>query len=279
VLAVEVDAKGDLPEALGHPPVGFEPVLVQRNLSVIALHAEESFQEYLGIFFRVPRITRLTPLASVFDFIATGVPGPRDMLMVGKIAYEERRRERDGRPVWELIVVDATATGQVLPQLTAGRSMRRLVRGGMIRSQVEFVEAMVTNHRTTALCICALAEEMPVDEALELHDEVLHHTDIGLGPCFLSRSVAGATVRQRRLLERLADPAQAEAAERALGAGMGHVVEGARLAEALAEEAQPHIRRLSAGLSVPLLAVPLVATRPGLATTRAIAAALESEAA
>ncbi len=258
--------------------MGFEPVLVQRNLSVIALHAEESFQEYLNIFFRIPRFTRLTPLASVFDFIASGVPGPRDMLMVGKIAYEERRRESDGRSTWDLIVVDATATGQVLPQLTAGRSMRRLVRGGMIRSQVEFVEAMVTNRRNTALCICALAEEMPVDEALELHDEVVQRTDIGLGPCFLNRGMAPATVRQRRLLERLADPAHADAAARALGAGMHHVVSGARLAEAMAREAQPHIRRLKAGLSVPMVSVPLVATRPGLATTRAIAASLESEA-
>lgn len=257
--------------------MGFEPVLVQRNLSVIALHPEESLQEYLHIFFRVPRFTRLTPLAGVFDFIASGVPGPRDMLMVGKIAYEERRREGDGRPTWDLIVVDATATGNVLPQLTAGRSMRRLVRGGMIRSQVDFVEAMVTNHRTTALCICALGEEMPVDEALELHDEVVQRTDIGLGPCFLNRSIAPATVRQRRLLERLADPAHADAAARALGAGIRDVVAGARLAEAMAREAQPHIRRLRAGLSVPMVSVPLVATRAGLATTRAIAAALESD--
>lgn len=277
VLLVEVDAKGDLPEALGHPPVGFQPVVVQRNLSVLALHPEDSFQEYLAIFFKVPRFTRLTPLAGVFDFVATGVPGPRDMLMVGKIAHEERRREADGEPIWDLIVVDANSSGQILPQLTAARSMRRLVRGGMLRSQVDFVDAMVTNHRKTALCICALAEEMAVAEALELHDEVVEDTDIGLGPCFLNRCIAPVSApRQRRLVELLADPATARAAAPVLGEGIDGLLAGIRLADDLSRLAQPFARRLSTRMSVPVVPVPLVAARPGLATTRAIAAALEA---
>ena len=250
--------------------------MVQRNLSVLALHAEESFQEYLAIFFKVPRFTRLTPLAGVFDFVATGVPGPRDMLMVGKIAHEERRLEGDGRSVWDLIVVDATSSGQIVPQLTAARSMRRLVRGGMIRSQVDFVDAMVTDHRKTALCITSLPEEMPVAEALELHDEVVEDTDIGLGPCFLNRCVpAVSSARQIRLLELLADPGRGRAAAQVLGDGVGGLVAGVRLADSLSRLGHPFARRLAAGMSVPVVAVPLVAARPGLATTRAVAAFLE----
>jgi hypothetical protein len=251
--------------------------MVQRNLSVLALHPEESFQEYLAIFFKVPRFTRLTPLAGVFDFVATGVPGPRDMLMVGKITYEERRRESDGRPTWDLIVVDATSSGEILPQLTAARSMRRLVRGGMLRSQVDAVDAVVTDHDTTALCITALPEEMPVVEALQLHDEVVQDTDIGLGPCFLNRCVASvASPRQRRLAELLAEPGHARAVAQVLGDGVAGLVAGVRLAGALGHLAQPFARRLTAGMSVPVVAIPLVAARPGLATTRAVAAALEA---
>ncbi len=278
MLAVEVDAKGDLAEALGHAPVGFRPVVVQRNLSVIALHPEDSFQEYLAIFFKVPRFTRLTPLAGVFDFVATGVPGPRDMLMVGKIAHEERRREADRNPVWDLIVVDATSSGEILPQLTAARSMRRLVRGGMLGSQLDFVDAMVTDHRKTALCITALAEEMPVTEALDLHDEVVQHTEIGLGPCFLNRTVASvSSPRQRRLVELLADAGHARAAAQVLGDGVDSLVAGVRLVDALNRSGQPFARRLAARMSVPVVSVPLVAARSGLATTRAVAASMEAE--
>ena len=197
--------------------------------------------------------------------------------MVGKIAHEERRREGDGRPIWDLIVVDATSSGQILPQLTAARSMRRLVRSGMLRSQVDFVDAMVTNHRKTALCICALAEEMPVAEALELHDQVVKDTDIALGPCFLNRCVAPVSApRQRRLVELLADPVTARAAAPVLGEGVEGLLAGVRLADDLSRLAHPFARRLSTRMSVPVVSIPLLAARPGLATTRAVAAALEA---
>ena len=61
VLAIDVDAKGDLAAALGSPPAGFAPRVVQHNLSVLELRTDESFQEYLNIYFKVPRVTRLTP--------------------------------------------------------------------------------------------------------------------------------------------------------------------------------------------------------------------------
>lgn len=272
-----MDAKGDLSEALGHRPAGFEPEVVQSNLCVLGLHAEEAFHEYLRIFFRVPRLARLTSLAGVFDFVATGVPGPRDMLMVGKIAHEERRRETGGRPVWDLIVVDCTSSGQILPQLTAARSMKALVRGGMIGSQVDFVDAMVSDRRRTALCITALPEEMPVAEALELHDQVVETTDIALGPCFLNRALdAALSSRRGQLLDMLADPANSAAVAEVLGDGVASLVAGATLADRLARQGQPFVRHLVEGMSVPVLRVPLVATRPGLATTRAIVAALEA---
>src|ERR1035441_1925100 len=174
VLAIDVDAKGDLAAALGSPPAGFAPRVVQHDLSVLELRTDESFQEYLNIYFKVPRVTRLTPLARIFDFIATGVPGPRDMLVVGKIAYEERRKEPDsGTPVWDLIVVDCAAGGQMESHLAAPKAMLSLVRGGIIRAQVEWIEALIRDPRRTCVVLCALPEEMPVIEAIELHDRLL----------------------------------------------------------------------------------------------------------
>src|SRR6202035_2458608 len=124
-------------------------------------------------FFKVPRLARATPLAKVFDFIATAVPGPRDMLVVGKVAFEERRRDDHGAPVWDLIVVDCSASGHVLAQLNAARSMMKLVRGGMIRSQVEWIDGVISDAARTSVVLTALPEEMPVVETLELHRDLL----------------------------------------------------------------------------------------------------------
>ena len=276
VLCIDTDAKGDLAGTLGAPPVGFQPRMVQPNISVLTLHAEESLQEYLHIYFKVPRFTRLTPLARVFDFIATGVPGAREMLVIGKIAYEEKRRDRDGSPAWDLIIVDAEATGHVLPQLRAARTMLELAKGGIIRSQVEWIDAILADPRRSLLTICALPEEMPVVEALELHDRALRETRIHVGACFLNRMMPVAlTPRQRRVMEAMGTPAHVTALSESLGGHVGAVVEGAQLAQRLHDNGIRHARRLREGMSAPVLEVPLqVDARPGLSTTRAVAAAL-----
>src|ERR1017187_2150250 len=220
VLAIDVDAKGDLAAALGSPPAGFTPRVVQHDLSVLELRTDESFQEYLNIYFKVPRVTRLTPLARVFDFIATGVPGPRDMLVVGKIAYEERRKEPGSTsPVWDLIIVDSAAGGQVESHLAAAKAMLSLVKGGIIRAQVEWIDSLIRDPRRTTVVLCALPEEMPVIEAVELHERLRQGSGVAVDMCVLNRAVdEPVTAAHRRLMKALIDPEHADVGAHNLGA-------------------------------------------------------------
>jgi anion-transporting ArsA/GET3 family ATPase len=274
VLCVDVDAKGDLSRLLGAEPVGFKPRLVQPNVSALAMHPEESLQEYLAVYFKVPRLMRLTPLARVFDFVATGVPGTKEMLIIGKIAYEERRSE-SGRPAWDIIIVDGAASGHVLPQLRAARSMMELTRGGIIRSQTEWVDLTLSDPLRTLLVICALPEEMPVVEAIELHDRANQEAHVGLGACFLDCTFpVGLTAHQSDLLERLVE-SHRQAAEARLGGPVQPLLDGVKLARRLHEESDRHARTLRRRLSVPVVEIPRqVAATPGMAMTRAVASAL-----
>ena len=276
VLCIEVDAKGSLPFCLGSEPVGFSPRTVQPGISCLAMHAEESLQEYLRIYFKVPRFTRLTPLARVFEFVATGVPGAKDMLTVGKIAYEEKRRDGD-RPTWDLIIVDSEATGHVLPQLHAARALMELAKGGIIRSQVQWIDAILTDPQRTALTICALCEEMPVVEAIELHDRARAETGIDIGACFLNRTFAlSVGARQLKPLERIVE-ARPEKVEEALGGDPEALLDGLRLARRLSDATLECSKRLSEEMTCPVVEIPVQAgARPGLATTRLVAGALEA---
>ena len=277
MLCIDIDAKGDLAGALGSPPVGFQPRPVQPNVDVLALIPEASLQEYLQIYFKVPRFARMTPLARVFDFVATGVPGAREMLVIGKIAFEEKRRDRDGSPAWDLIIVDAAATGHFIPQIRAARAMLELVKGGMIRSQIEWIDATLSDPRRTLLTVCALPEEMPVVEALELSEKARRESHVNVGACFLNRTIPIVlTPKQRKVLERMGEPAHVAPLDEALGGDVAAVVQGARLSQRLYDNGAQHAARLRAGIGAPVLEVPLqVDARPGLATTRAVAAALQ----
>ena len=269
VLCIDVDAKGDVARCLGADEVGFAPKLVQPNISVLALHPEESLQEYLKVYLKIPRLVRLTPLARVFDFLATGVPGAKDMLVVGKIAFEEKRRDRDGVPTWDIIIVDSSASGHALPQIGAARAMLEVVRGGgIIRSQVEWIDAILSDPERTLLTVCALPEEMPVTETVELQDEVLRRGYISLGACFLNRvfPVAVGEREQRVAAELVRAPHPVP------GASDFHA--GVRFAGSLHAESVRWGRQLRSALNVPVVEVPFAVARAGLATTRAVAESL-----
>ncbi|HET9051842.1 MAG TPA: hypothetical protein VFO60_09065, partial [Candidatus Dormibacteraeota bacterium] len=198
----------------------------------------------------------------------------------GKIAYEEKRLEH-GRPTWDLIVVDAPATGHVLPQLGAARAMLELARGGIIRSQVEWIDATLTDPRRTALTICSLPEEMAVQEAVELHDRAGTQTRIAIGACFLNRVFPVAlTARQLRPLEAAAAADRREAARERLGADPAVLLDGLRVAARLHDASVVSARRLRAALACPVVEVPVQAgARPGLSTTRLVAGAIAAAAA
>jgi Mrp family chromosome partitioning ATPase len=278
VLAIDVEAKGDLAAALGSPPAGFAPRVVQHDLSVLELRTDESFQEYLNIYFKVPRVTRLTPLARVFDFIATGVPGPRDMLVVGKIAYEERRKEAGSRsPVWDLILVDCAAGGQVESHLGAAKAMLTLVRGGLIRAQVEWIDALIRDSRRTTVVLCALPEEMPVIEAIELHERLRMGSGVAVDVCLLNRAVVEpVTAAHRHLMTALIDPEHAEVVAQHLGGSPLPLDAGLELQAHLYDTTARYLRQLRNRLPMPVVPVPFIVDRTGLTTTRAVADALSN---
>ena len=264
VLCVEVDLKGDLGRLLGLRRVAFEPrpaVAASANLHVLALEPEESLQEYLAIYFKVPRLVRLTPLARMFDFVAGGVPGIKEMLVSGKIAWEERRREHGG-PLWDLIVVDGAATGQLLPQLSAARLLGEMAKGGLVASQTRWVEETLSDPARTQMAICALPEEMPVVEAIELAERARAEAGMAVGACFLNRSFTKRVDQGRIVLPEGAPPA---------------LLAGLRLASTLHAETRRQARELRGRLGVPVIEVPILPdAAPSLETASAVAAALEA---
>ena len=122
-LLVEIDAKGSLSDVFESGPLAFEPRRLAPNLFAMAMDTEESLKEYLRLQLRIPLLGRIGPLAKSLDFVATAAPGVKEILTVGKIAWEVKERHYD------LVVVDASATGHVVSQLAAPEAINELVQG------------------------------------------------------------------------------------------------------------------------------------------------------
>src|SRR4051794_16168093 len=116
VLLVEVDAKGDIPAQFERAPVGFEAKEIHPGVLAMAMNTEQSLQEYLRLNLRVPVLGRVGPLARALDFVASAAPGVKEILTVGKICWEVRE-SLEGLADFDMVVVDAAATGHIVAQL------------------------------------------------------------------------------------------------------------------------------------------------------------------
>jgi anion-transporting ArsA/GET3 family ATPase len=273
-LVCEVDAKGNLAEFYEAGPTAFKAREIQDGLWAMSMDTEESLKEYLSLQLKLPLLSRIGPLARTFDFIATAAPGVKEILTVGKLAWEVRERNYD------LVVVDAPATGHIVGQLRAPQAIKELVSVGLVRDQTEWMTELLTDSATTGVVIVASPEEMPVTESLELIDR-LRDTEVDVAGIVVNRVLPELFGRgEEAVFERLASPDGVAALSAAAGGPAGPVLDAARLAVTLRRTRAEHLERLRAGVdpTTPILYVPeLFARSHGMRATSQVADRLGEE--
>ena len=186
VLVIEVDAKGNITDRFESRPVGFKPREVYPGVFALAMDTEASLREYLKLNLKVPVVGRIGPLARVLDFVATAAPGVKEVLTIGKVCWEVREA-LEGRADWDIVLVDAAATGHVISQLGAPEAIRELVAVGPVRSQTEWMTEILNDTALTALNVVATPEEMPVEETIDLVARARDELEVGLGAVIVNR--------------------------------------------------------------------------------------------
>ncbi len=273
-LVCEVDAKGDLADFFESGPIAYDARQVQPGLFAMAMDTERSLDEYLRLVLRVPVMGRLGPVARMFDFVATAAPGVKEILTVGKLAYEVRERHYD------LVVVDASATGHIVGQLAAPQAINSLVQVGLVRTQTDWVLRILGDPACTGVVIVTTPEEMPVTEAIELTDRVRNETSVEVAAIVVNRVLPELFGRaEEEVFERLR-AAPRDEVDAAVGGDIEPLLSAARLAVTLRRSRAAHFERLrdEVGPDLPLLYVPyLFARTHGLRSTRVVADALAGE--
>jgi len=278
VLLVEVDAKNNLTALFEHAPVGFEPRQVHPGVYAMQMDTEASLREYLKVQAKVPVFGRIGPMARAFDFVATAAPGVKEILTVGKVCWE-LRESLAGRADWDLIVVDAAATGHVISQLDAPGAIQELVQVGPIRNQTGWMVDLLSDPSLTALNVVTSPEEMPVNETIELVARARQELDVPLGVVIVNRVLPELfTHADEVVFESLREPGPAEVLLERAGPGATAVLDAARLAVSMRRSRSVHLAHLREEVDLPLLLIPYLFVRDhGLRTTRMVAEALGQE--
>jgi anion-transporting ArsA/GET3 family ATPase len=229
-----MDAKGALAAAFDVAELGFEPTQVAVGLSAMEMNTEDALREYLRLFVRIPLVARLGPLARTFDFVADAAPGVKEILAVGKLCYEVRERHYD------IVIVDAEASGHIVAQIAAPRVIRQLVKVGLVRDQTSWMLDILDDPTQTGLVVVTTPEEMPVTETIELLERVRNETGVAIAGIVANRVLPALfSERESAVFERL----QASAPQEVLAAVAGRAVSTVFAASATVEAR----RRVGAG--------------------------------
>lgn len=274
-LVCEVDAKGNLSDFFEAGRTGFDPTPISENLFAMSMNTEESLKEYLSLQLKIPVIARIGPLARTFDFVATAAPGVKEILTVGKLAWEVREQHYD------LVVVDASASGHIVGQLAAPDAINELVQVGLVRDQTGWMLDILGDPAQTGVVIVAAPEEMPVQETIELAGRLREETVVELAAVIVNRVLPELfNAGEEALFERLrGDEALVATLAEAGGGPVEPILDAAELAVSLRRSRAVHLQKLRTELAgTEMLYVPYLFQRShGVRATNRIAGHLGEE--
>ncbi len=268
VLVCEVNAQERVAPLLGAPPSGASIRQVADGIFTVDVTPQQAMREYGLMVLKFRTIYEAVFENRVVRYFLKVIPSLAELVMLGKILHEVRSREGN-RPRWDLVVVDAPATGHAVQLLRVPAALIDTVPAGPLRRDVEWMRDLLVDPEATALSIVTLPEEMPVNEAIDLDAQVRGILGIPRGALFLNAMpearFSRAEASRLAALETRPPP-------------LGPAAIAARLQARRAEEAARYAARARAALDLPTVVVPLVAAeRWDRDAVSRVAAAIEGE--
>jgi anion-transporting ArsA/GET3 family ATPase len=233
VLLVEIDAPLEAARYLGSGPVGARPAEVLPGLSTVNLRPEAVMDEYVRRVVRVEMLVRRVLDSPVYRRFFAAAPGLPELMLLGKImVLEEQREAWSRRPQYDVILVDAPATGHGLSFLKVPIAASEAIPVGPVGHYARKILRLLRDRRRTALAIVAIPEEMAVVEAAQFHRLAVDEVGMEAAAVFLN------ACHERRF-----PPAEeAEVLRLSASGAEGRLAPGIRLSAALAA-ARRHMRR------------------------------------
>ncbi|MFT4569949.1 MAG: anion-transporting ArsA/GET3 family ATPase [Hyphomicrobiaceae bacterium] len=185
-LVIELGGPGGVARILGvEPSEANTPTPASAKLEVMYIEGDSALAEYLALVVPVRRVLRAVFDSTAYRTFVAAAPGLKELMTVGKIWYEATR-EKAGRPVWDVVVIDAGASGHSLQYLEMPQAAARTFSSGLVHREAERVSTLLSDPNTTSVHVVATPEDMPLVEASEIIAS-LARLGLPLGTVFVNR--------------------------------------------------------------------------------------------
>ncbi len=149
----------------------FREMELAPGLFTISIDPQQAMEEYLRV--KAGAIGQALGTSRLFQAFAMATPGMRELLSIGKVweLAQLNRRTRGAAP-YDLVIVDAPATGHGVGLLRTPRTFADIARVGPIAHQGRAIAETIADAEFTGVIAVATPEEMPVNETMTLVDEL-----------------------------------------------------------------------------------------------------------
>jgi anion-transporting ArsA/GET3 family ATPase len=179
VLLVETDPRESLHQLMDVPPSGGDIVAVRSGLFLQNLQPRRVLEQLVRERLRLEMLIRRVLASPVFDHFAEGAPGLKELAVLGYALRLVRGEERQA-PAIDMVVLDAPASGHAASLVTAPQLVSEIITEGPFGRMAAELSAFMADPNQTGIVAVTHADEMPVQETLELRETL--EQQFGRGP-------------------------------------------------------------------------------------------------
>ncbi len=168
VLVAMCNAKERLSAMLDAPPIGPDVVPVANGIWAVNISPEKAIEEYGLLVLRSRALSKALFDNKYVRAFLRAVPGMQEWSMLGKAWWHTTETRPDGSFKYDVVILDAPATGHGLDMLRVPKVIQEVVPAGLLRRDAERAWTLFRDPKTCAIVLVTLPEEMPTTETIEL---------------------------------------------------------------------------------------------------------------
>jgi anion-transporting ArsA/GET3 family ATPase len=177
VLLFEVDPRENLHRLLDTPPSGGDIVKAAPNLYLQHVEPRQLIDDLVREKLKVKMLVNRVLSSPIHRHFTEGAPGLKETAVFGRAL---RMVEGHGPAILrkpDLVVIDAPATGHGVSWMAAPQLVADVVRSGPIGHMAGLIAEFLADRRRFGIVVVTTAEEMPVQESVELIEALAGRLD------------------------------------------------------------------------------------------------------
>lgn len=168
-LLLSSDGRGDGAACFGRPDPGYVETELEERLGTLTADFDALLEDFVRSSVPFWPVQSRILGSTTFRYFTRAAPGLPDLLLLGKVRQLfQRTRHRRKEPRYDLVVLDAPATGHALSLIRIPRTLLATVPAGPLRHVALDLDALLSDPAGSALVLVAEPAEFAAREAEEI---------------------------------------------------------------------------------------------------------------